>query len=232
MCQRCGLQIFSQIILQIKHELFNLYMFNVICMWHVPCVVHWSIICNSLLHVYSNSWVPDVPHCLMKHVGASLRGRAWKKWYVSWAMIWSRHIEGRLTPQNSIHHIDVEKCALWTLPSGKELYIKPSKISLKRYYNGISLQWVFVISYQTTSLASLTTKHVGPYQYINKALKYVLTKEKKFNKVETPYHDNDLILTPIISPQSGWQWTWSCSELHICGFRDGGWKFLTFGRCH
>jgi hypothetical protein len=24
-------------------------------------------------------------------------------------------------------------------------------------------------------------------------------------KVETPYHDNDLILTPIISPQSGWQ---------------------------
>ena len=22
-------------------------------------------------------------------------------------------------------------------------------------------------------------------------------------KVETPYHDNDLILTPIISPQSG-----------------------------
>jgi hypothetical protein len=25
------------------------------------------------------------------------------------------------------------------------------------------------------------------------------------SKVETPYHDNDLILTPIISPQSGWQ---------------------------
>jgi hypothetical protein len=24
-------------------------------------------------------------------------------------------------------------------------------------------------------------------------------------KVETPYHDNDLILTPIISSQSGWQ---------------------------
>jgi hypothetical protein len=24
-------------------------------------------------------------------------------------------------------------------------------------------------------------------------------------KVETPYHDNDLRLTPIISPQSGWQ---------------------------
>jgi hypothetical protein len=25
------------------------------------------------------------------------------------------------------------------------------------------------------------------------------------SKVETPYHDNDLILTPTISPQSGWQ---------------------------
>jgi hypothetical protein len=24
-------------------------------------------------------------------------------------------------------------------------------------------------------------------------------------KVETPYHDNNLILTPITSPQSGWQ---------------------------
>jgi hypothetical protein len=24
-------------------------------------------------------------------------------------------------------------------------------------------------------------------------------------KVETPYHDNDLIMTPIISPQSDWQ---------------------------
>jgi hypothetical protein len=44
-------------------------------------------------------------------------------------------------------------------------------------------------------------------------------------KVETPYHDNDLVLTPIISPQSGWQWTWSCPELHMGGFRDGGWQF-------
>ena len=24
-------------------------------------------------------------------------------------------------------------------------------------------------------------------------------------KVETPYHDNDPILTPLISPQSAWQ---------------------------
>jgi hypothetical protein len=51
-------------------------------------------------------------------------------------------------------------------------------------------------------------------------------------KVETPYHDNDLILTPIILPQSGWQWTWSCPELHMGGFRDGGWQFLAFRRCH
>jgi hypothetical protein len=51
-------------------------------------------------------------------------------------------------------------------------------------------------------------------------------------KVEIPYHDNDLILTPIISPQSGWHWTSSCPELHMGSFRDGGWQFLTFGRCH
>ena len=36
----------------------------------------------------------------------------------------------------------------------------------------------------------------------------------------------------IISPQSGWQWTCSCPELHEGGFRDGGWQCLTFGRCH
>ena len=29
----------------------------------------------------------DVPHYLMKHVGASLRGRAWKKSYVTWVVI-------------------------------------------------------------------------------------------------------------------------------------------------
>jgi hypothetical protein len=45
------------------------------------------------------------------------------------------------------------------------------------------------------------------------------------SKVETPYHDNNLIVTPIISPQSGWQWTWSCPELHMGGFSDGGWQF-------
>ena len=52
------------------------------------------------------------------------------------------------------------------------------------------------------------------------------------SKVETPYHDNDLILTPIISSQSGWQRTWSCMELHMGSFRDGGWQILIFGRCH
>jgi hypothetical protein len=46
------------------------------------------------------------------------------------------------------------------------------------------------------------------------------------NKVEIPYHDNDLILTLIISPQSGWQWTWSCPKLHMGGFRDGGWQIF------
>ena len=28
---------------------------------------------------------------------------------------------------------------------------------------------------------------------------------RMWHKVETPYHDNDVILTPIISPQSGWR---------------------------
>ena len=88
---------------------------SIICMWHVPCVVRWALFENPLHHVYSNSWVPDVPHCLMKHVGASLRGKPWRKWYVSWAMIRSRHIEGGLASQDSLHHIDVEKCALWAL---------------------------------------------------------------------------------------------------------------------
>jgi hypothetical protein len=30
-------------------------------------------------------------------------------------------------------------------------------------------------------------------------------QHKISNKEETPRHDNDLILTPIISPPSGWQ---------------------------
>jgi hypothetical protein len=42
-------------------------------------------------------------------------------------------------------------------------------------------------------------------------------------KVETPYHDNDLILTPILSPQSGWQWTWSARNFTwaVLGMADG-----------
>jgi hypothetical protein len=64
------------------------------------------------------------------------------------------------------------------------------------------------------------------FDRIHRSLPVLLTK------VETPIHDNDLILTPRIAPQSGWQWTWSCPEFHMGGFRDGGWQFLTFGRCH
>ena len=79
-----------------------------------------SIICNPLRHVYSNSWVLNVPHCLVKHVGAGLRDMAWKKWHFAWEMIWSRHIDG-------------EKCALWALPSGKSCVQNPLKFSLKIY---------------------------------------------------------------------------------------------------
>jgi hypothetical protein len=66
-------------------------------------------------------------------------------------------------------------------------------------------------------------------EWISEATHTLLAALK--TKVETSYHDNDLIMTPIISPQSGWQWTWNCPELHMGGFRDGGWQFLTFGRC-
>ena len=38
-----------------------------------------------------------------------------------------------------------------------------------------------------------------------------------------------LILTPIISPQSGWQWTWSNLKLHMGGSSDGGWQFWNLG---
>jgi hypothetical protein len=48
-------------------------------------------------------------------------------------------------------------------------------------------------------------------------------------KVETPYCDNGLFLTPIKSPHNGWQWTWSCSKLHMGGFSDGGWQFRNLG---
>ena len=64
----------------------------------------------------------DVPHCLMKHVGASLRGRAWKKWYISLAVIWSRHVEGGLASQGLLDHIDDGNCALLV---SRVVYIKP-----------------------------------------------------------------------------------------------------------
>ena len=67
------------------NERFNLYMFNVIYMWHVPLRCTLRIICNMLHHVYSNSWFPYVPHCLVKQLGVGWRGRAWKKWHPSWA---------------------------------------------------------------------------------------------------------------------------------------------------
>jgi hypothetical protein len=47
--------------------------------------------------------------------------------------------------------------------------------------------------------------------------------------IETPYHDdNDLILILTISPQSGWQWTWSCPEFHMGGLEmeDGNFWHL------
>ena len=64
--------------------------------FEAPKFQNFELVDQKNQNLYSNSWVLDVPHCLMKHVGASLRGRAWKKWFVSWTMIWSRHIEGVL----------------------------------------------------------------------------------------------------------------------------------------
>jgi hypothetical protein len=39
---------------------------------------------------------------------------------------------------------------------------------------------------------------------ISEKLRVILLKGLDVGKVETPHHDNDLIPTPIISPQSGW----------------------------
>ena len=118
--------------------IFTIIMSNFICTCsnlHVTCTLccTLSIICNPLHHVYSdsNSWVLDVPHCLMKHVGASWRGRAWKKWYVSWAMIWSRHMEGGLVSQDSIHHIYAKSVPYESYLMGRVLHKTPKTISLK-----------------------------------------------------------------------------------------------------
>ena len=40
------------------------------------------------------------------------------------------HIKGKHASQNLLQHIDVEKCALWALPSGGELYIKPPPLPI------------------------------------------------------------------------------------------------------
>jgi hypothetical protein len=37
------------------------------------------------------------------------------------------------------------------------------------------------------------------------------------------------IVTSTISPQSGWQWTWSYPKLHMGGFGDAGWRFWNLG---
>ena len=67
----------------------------------------------------------------------------------SWAMIWSRHIVGGA------------------------IYKSPKIYSLKNYYKSISLLWALAFSYHTTSVASLTTKPVGPCQWIYYALESV-----------------------------------------------------------
>ena len=134
------------------------------------CCTLSNIICNPLHHVYSNSWVLDVPHCLVKHVGAGLRGGVGKKWYAAWAMTWSRHIVGILASQDSLQHIDVEKRALWALPSGKScMYSPPSPPPKKekKIIQNLLEEHFFAMGpcpflVETTSFASLTTKPVGP----------------------------------------------------------------------
>ena len=66
-------------------------------------------------------WKYIVPRCLVKQVGAGSQGRERKKWYVLWAMIWSRHIEGMHVSQDSLQHTKAEKCVLWALTGGKKL---------------------------------------------------------------------------------------------------------------
>ena len=81
------------------------------------------------------------------------------------------------------------------------------------------------------TLLSTLEKKGGPWWALFSTCPFIISS-KVLTKVETPIHDNDLIPTPIISPQSGWQWIWSCPKLHMNGFRDRGWQFLILGRCH
>jgi hypothetical protein len=48
-----------------------------------------------------------------------------------------------------------------------------------------------------TQSSIMSSAHVNPSRWLN------FESEKNDSNVETPYHDNDLILTPIISSQSG-----------------------------
>ncbi len=82
-------------------------------------------------NLHWNSQVLDVPLCLVKHVGASLRGGHKKKWYISLAMIWSKHIEGGLASQDLLDHIDARKCALLVR---RVVYEALKEISLKKKY--------------------------------------------------------------------------------------------------
>jgi hypothetical protein len=82
---------------------------------------------------------------------------------------------------------------------------------------------IFLQSWTSTSYFSNSTGSIATNFRSSPTIASLLLK------VETPYHDNDLILTPIISPQSGSQWTRSCPELHMDGFSDGGWQFWDSG---
>ena len=102
----------------------------------------------------------------MKHVGASLRGRAWNKWYTSLAMIWPKHIEGGLASQDLIDHIDAGKCDLRV----RRVIYKALKIVNK----------IVKIAFSTTGPCLFLPDHlsrvsqrktIGPCQYIHYVLK-------------------------------------------------------------
>ena len=43
----------------------------------------------------------------MKHVEASIKGKAWKEWYILLAMIRYKHVEGELASEDLLHNIGV-----------------------------------------------------------------------------------------------------------------------------
>jgi hypothetical protein len=73
---------------------------------------------------------------------------------------------------------------------------QPSFLTLRPLHMGKLTPIIILLSYVVE--AGLQPK---------KGLKFMQSDSRGFgpaSKVETPYHDNDLILTPIISPQSRW----------------------------